>query len=203
MVVVADGQQGIGAFEAGVAWRFLGLRNLGIRLPVRKPAVGAPGAGGTNAGVVLLKALVLGMSLHSALTQAAMPDQERLNQLREKLTRAPDCVPECADISRLSVLVRGVSLRLGLDVDAAVDTAPPLPGGVKHWLPTEALLDGKPAYIQRGYWKAACGCWRPPAAHRVELNGDLTTGDVLQLPLPLKPRQVDVKADDWDVAALG
>ena len=174
---------------------------IGIRLPVRKPAAGAPGAGGTNAGVVLLSALLLGMSLHSAPTQAAMPDQERLNQLREKLTRAPDCVPECADVSRLSVLVRGASLRLGLDVDAAVDTALPLPGGVKHWLPTEALFDGKQAYIQRdtegGLWLLA-----PAGRHRVELNGDLTTGDVLQLPLPRKPRQVDVKADDWDVAGL-
>ena len=186
----------LGAFLASVA---------GIRLPVRKPAgsgstgSAAPGAG--SASVVLLSLLVLGMSLHSASAQAALPDQERLNQLRDKLTRAPDCVPECADISRLSLQVRGSGLRLGLDVDAAVDTALPLPGGVKHWLPNEVQLDGKPAHIQRdtegGLWLLA-----PAGRHRVEMNGDLPTGDVLQLPLPRKPRQVDVKAEDWDVAGL-
>lgn len=78
----------------------------------------------------------------------------------------------------------------------------PCPGGVKHWLPTEALLDGKPAYIQRGCRRRRSRLLAPAGRHRVELNGDSTTGDVLQLPLPLKPRQVDVKADDWDVAGL-
>jgi hypothetical protein len=168
----------------------------------RSPDERKPDGFGRNAGIVLLvSTLVGGATLHSPAAQAALPDQERLGELKEKLTRAADCLPECADISRLSVQVHGSTLRLGLDVDAAIDTALPLPGGARHWLPSEALIDGKAAFIQRdpegGLWLLT-----PAGRHRVELNGDMTARDILQLPLPRKPRRVDVSADGWDVAGL-
>ena len=156
------------------------------------------------ASVVVLSAFVCATALHSRPAQAeqsALPSQELLEQLREKLTRPADCLPTCAEIARLSVVVDGSTLHLGLDVDAAVDTALPLPGGAKHWRPSEARLDGKLAYLHRdpegGLWLLT-----PAGQHRVELTGTLPAADVLQLPLPLRPRNVEVSAEGWEVAGI-
>lgn len=172
----------------------------GVPLPSGRGGMGI-GRFGKNSASAVLAIIVLFAAVHSDPAQAAMPDQELLNELKEKLTRPADCLPECAEISRLSVQVSGSTLRLGLDVDAAVDTALPLPGGAKHWLPREARLDGKVAYVHRD---AQGGLWllTPAGRHRVELNGELSTRDTLQLPLPRKPRRVDISADGWDVAGL-
>ncbi len=183
----------------------------GVALPGAGGAIGGATGGGNGLGRFRKPGASVSLTLFALLTiftmlqpdpvQAALPDKELLDKLKEKLTQPADCLPECAEIARLSVQVSGTTLRLGLDVDAALDTAVPLPGGAKHWLPREATLDGKPAQVLRdgdgGLWLLA-----PAGRHRVELNGDLPAHDTLQLPLPRKPRRVEVSADGWDVAGL-
>ncbi len=168
------------------------------------------GAGGQDAGAAASQAATWSAAMLLALcatvlpsgsVQAQMPDEALLGKLREKLTRPADCLPDCAEISRLSVNAAGTSLRLGLDIDAATDTAVPLPGGAKYWIPHEARLDGKTAYVHRDD-DGALWLLVPAGSHRLELNGDLPARDTLQLPLPRKPRHVEVSAAGWDVAGL-
>lgn len=176
----------------------------GVPLPPwrRRHGGGGPGgmAGGTAAAGLAL-AVALGLGLPTAPAQAQMPDEATLNALKDKLTRPADCLPACAEISRLSVQAAGTTLQLGLEVAAAVDTAVPLPGGAKYWVPREARLNGQPAFVQRD---EAGGLWLlvPAGTHRIELRGELPLRATLQLPLPLKPRRVEVSAVDWDVAGL-
>ena len=162
---------------------------------------GANGLAHKLAANVALVLLALAATLHVEPAQAQLPDQDHLNELKAKLTRPADCLPECAEISRLSVQLSGSTLRLGLEVDAAIETALPWPGGAKHWLPHEARIDGKVAYIQRN-GQGDLWLLTPAGRHRVELNGNLIARDTLQLPLPRKPRRVDISADGWDVAGL-
>ncbi|MFZ4625106.1 MAG: hypothetical protein ACOYNF_12825 [Rhodoferax sp.] len=156
--------------------------------------------GSAAAGSSILLAAILG-GLPAGDAQAQMPDEKVLTQLKEKLSRPPDCLPDCAEITRLSLQASGSQLRLGLDVDAAIDTAVALPGGIKHWLPGDARLDGKTAHIQRdrsgGLWVLV-----PAGRHRVELSGELPARDTVQLPLPRKPRRVEISAADWEVSGL-
>ena len=167
-----------------------------------------PAAGGFKSAhliptiAVFVPALsVVLMALASGQAQAQSPSTEQLDELRAKLTRPADCLPECVDISRLSLQLSGSTLRLSLEIDAAIDSAVPLPGGAKQWLPHEARVDGKIAYVQKD---AQGGLWLLAAAgkHRVELIGELSNRDTLQLPLPRKPRRVDINADGWDVAGI-
>ena len=132
---------------------------------------------------------------------SGLPSTEMLAELRARLTRPADCQPECAEISRLTVQIGGGNLRLGIDLDAAIDSALPIPGGVKQWLPQEARLDGKNAFLLRDdagtLWVLA-----PAGRHRLELTGELANRDTVQLSLPRKPRTVDVAADGWDIAGM-
>lgn len=168
-------------------------------IPLR-PGHGGKGFARFGKEIALLT-LALAATLTPDTAQAQMPDEKILSQLKEKLMRPADCLPECAEISRLSVQAAGNVLRLGLEVDAAIDTALPLPGGAKQWLPRQARLDGKVAYVQRdeqgGLWLLT-----PAGKHRVELEGELPARDTLQLPLPRKPRRVDISAAEWEVAGL-
>lgn len=156
---------------------------------------------GKNLTVLGFALVIVGATLHTSPVQAQLPNPEQLQALKEKLLRPADCLPECAEISRLSVQVIGPNVRLGLEIDAAIDTALPLPGGAKHWMPNEARLDGKPAYVHRDE-SGALWLLAPAGRHRVELNGALMLSDTLQLPLARKPRHVEVIAEGWDVAGL-
>ncbi|MFZ6656961.1 hypothetical protein [Undibacterium sp. TJN19] len=154
-----------------------------------------------NLTAMVLLALTSYASMHSNDAYAQLPTNEQLEELKQKLTRPADCLPVCAEVSRLMLQISGNTVRLGVDIDAAIDTALPLPGGVKYWLPHEARMDGKIAYVHRDdsgvLWLLA-----PAGRHRLELTGDLMQNDTLQLPLPRKPRYVDIHADAWDVAGL-
>lgn len=151
-----------------------------------------------------LSVLLLGLFVQMAIApdlRAQTPSEEQLHQLREKLTRKAECLPECAEISRLTVQVSGTTVRLNLDVDAAIDTSLPLPGGKKSWLPNQARLDGKTAYVDRD-GDGMLSFLVPAGRHRLELVGELLQSDTLQLPLPRKPRRVDVEAPGWDIAGI-
>lgn len=151
------------------------------------------------AGAALLLVALLALPATPAL--AALPSQEQLQALREKLTRPAECLPECAEIAQMQVRLQGTQLHLLLTLDAAIDTALPLPGGSKHWLPDEARLNGKPAQVQRDE-EGDLWLLLPAGHHRLELSGPLLAQDLLQLPLLLKPHQVDVQAEGWEVSGL-
>lgn len=146
----------------------------------------------------LMAGAMLLVTLQPGVAQAQLPDKEQLEELKQKLAVAADCLPNCGDIARLELQVSGKDLRLLLDVSAAIDTALPMPGGDKQWLPQQALLDQKPAFLQR---KENGQLWLllPKGHHQVILSGPLLQNDSVQLPLPSKPRQVTLQSADWDL----
>lgn len=138
----------------------------------------------------------------AARPEAAEPvrvDAALLEELKKRLTAAPDCMPRCAEIPRLAIEARGSSLTLRLAVVAAVDGAVPVPGRRDQWRPRQALLDGRPAAVVRDGDGVA---WMlvPRGAHQAILEGPLADGQ--QLSLPLKPRLVTVNAAGYRVAGV-
>src|SRR5207253_2657499 len=64
------------------------------------------------------------------------------------------------------------------------------------------LVDGQPA---QGLWRAPDGIlWLETAAgmHQVLLEGPLPDVDRVEMPLPLKPRRVEARAEGWTVEGL-
>lgn len=164
---------------------------------------------GRGVAAAALVALVAAHPLPaSAATEspAAKPAQEPvrieaalLEELKKRLTAAPDCMPRCAEIPRLAVEARGGSLTLRLGVSAAVEGAVPVPGRLDQWRPRQALLDGHPAAVVRDGDGVA---WMlvPRGAHQAILEGPLANGQ--QLSLPLRPRRVAVDAAGYRVTGV-
>ncbi len=136
------------------------------------------------------------------------PSTSVLDELRERLVAPPDCLPYCANWSRLQVNVaNGERLVVRLASEAQIDTALPLPvpqlaaGQSRVWQPQAVLLDEKNADLLRD---GAGALWVrvPQGHHTVVVSGDLTGFGQLQLPTSPAPKQASVDASGWLVTGI-
>lgn len=187
----------------------LALRWTGIALP----RVGL--RAGVQAGAVLLAAIALVQpgesqaqdSAEPVSAEAGVPRPAILDELRRRLLAAPDCAPQCANWSHLSITLREDRLQLRLSAEAQTEVALPLPvpaldaGQGRRWQPEQVLLDEQPADLRRdtdgSLWLRV-----PAGRHRVTVSGPVTGFSQLQLPLPLAPQQVDLDLLGWSASGV-
>ena len=155
---------------------------------------------------IVASALFLALALASSTTMAQQdpgyPYPELLQRLQERLLEKPDCLPNCADSPRMLLVASKDGLRIIFNVNAGVETAVPIPGALKSWMPVEVLIDGNPA---QGLMKdQEGGLWAlvPQGVHIVTLYGKTPSEKTFQVPLPLKPRKVEVELDGWTIQGL-
>ena len=156
------------------------------------PAAPAPSISPAAAPSPTLLAVLLALAQALAPTPAlaqTLPSEERLTELRQKLTERPACHPQCAEIARLTLTARESTLSLRLEIGALAATPVALPGALEHWTPEKVTLDGAPAKELRREGDALY-LLVPAGVHTVELTGALPPRDDVQLPLPQKPRRV-------------
>lgn len=146
--------------------------------------------------------IVLALLACGPAAKAEMPTPEMLNDLRGRLLRPADCEPDCVSISRMRVELNADSLTARLEVAAGAQAALPLPGGTQQWTPASVLVDGNPA---KGLLRSSEGLlYLPvgPGAHQVVITGPLPDRESVGIPLPLKPRRVEVQASGWTVEGV-
>ncbi len=152
--------------------------------------------------VVLCGLLLLPPAAAGAAGEAVFPPPDLLKQLENRLLEPPDCLPLCAQSPNMELQVTTESLRLLFQLHAAIDTAVPLPGNTRSWLPEKILLDTRTA---EGLLRDTDGLlWLlvPAGLHTVTLQGKVPPGDAFQLSLPLRPHQVKIISTGWDVQGV-
>lgn len=208
--------------KPGAGWSWPRARN---EAPV--PASGTAEGGAVVASALLLTcsvaaALAMGLTPASAwaaspaakpMAPAAVPADDAaeagsttpaasvLDELRDRLTAAPDCMPRCADIARLLVVAQGERIQLRLEVHALADVAVPLPGQGGAWRPSQITVDGRTATARRdgsgALWVAL-----PRGVHQVVLEGDAGQSASVDIALPLPVREVRAQAEGWTLSGL-
>lgn len=165
------------------------------------------------------------------MARAEFPSPDLLQELQNRLLEKPACYPNCASISRMRLEATPASLTTRMEIHVEAASAVPLPGGAKEWSPTEVTVDGgrgepsvrpnapgantrftptpgEPIPSSPGrtaltrtddgrLWIAL-----EPGVHQVLMTGPLPDRQNVQVPLPLKPRYVEVKADGWSFLGL-
>ena len=152
-----------------------------------------------RAGALAMGALLL---LTATPARAELPTPALLDELRSRLLAPADCAPDCVVLGRLLLEAQPARLRGRLEVDAAADGTVALPGGAPDWSPDVVLVDDRPA---EGLARTADGrLWLAVTAgrHQVLLDGALPARDTVRLPLPSRPRRVEVSAAGWTVTGL-
>ncbi len=186
-----------------------------LRLPMKWPRPQAPASSATSVvfALVMMTGLLCGLAPSTALaaqarispapSEPATPDPSILDQLRERLTAAPDCMPDCADFSRMRIDVSGdAMLSIRLTAEAQIPTALPLPvpplsrGQNKVWQPSQVLLGAESADLLRDN-SGQLWLRLPPGRHEVVLRGSLEGFTELQLPMSSPARNVSYSSPGW------
>ena len=130
-----------------------------------------------------------------------IPSQDMLNELQERLLEKNDCFPSCADISDIKITITEEKLSIVASVDAQIDTAVPLPGHAKQWLPQQVMVDDGPV---KGLFRSDNSLWVlvPSGKHLLKLNGAIRKQNTLQLPFPLKPHHAVITAKGWSIEGV-
>ncbi len=149
----------------------------------------------------LFSLLALLIALPAPARAAAFPSPELLAELQSRLLEKDTCFPDCAGLERLDLDLAPTRLILDLTVSARIDTAVPLPGDARFWLPATILIDDQPA---SALLRTGNTLWLqvPAGRHRIKLTGRLADQATVQLPLPLPPQHLKVSAQGWAVAGI-
>lgn len=142
------------------------------------------------------------LALSAPQARGETPSPDTLQELRTRLLRPAGCEPDCAAIQRMKIEAGADVLRIRLEAAAGAAAGLPLPGGARQWLPAQVFLDGAPA---RGLYRSPDGTVYLPlkaGMHQVILEGALPDREIVDLPLPLKPRRVEAQASGWTVSGL-
>ena len=135
---------------------------------------------------------------------ADFPTKEVLDELKNRLLEAPDCLPNCAQIPQMKVSINDKDIEIILQIYAQQSVNLPLPAAYEQWFPNQVTVDGKSA---QGLYRSGNGLWLalPEGEHQVVLRGAVPLLATFTLPLPLKPNRVTVEAIEhsgWQVSGL-
>ncbi len=135
---------------------------------------------------------------------ADFPSKEVLEELKNRLLEAPDCLPNCAQIPQMKVAINENAIEITLQIHAQQAVNVPLPAAYEQWFPNQVTVDGKAA---PGLYRNGNGLWLyvPGGEHQVVLLGAVPLLATFTLPLPLKPNRVTVETGQqsgWQVSGL-
>lgn len=171
---------------------------LAIRLMMQKLPEQWNFIGIKRAIAVLLVALVTTVA---SPAQADIPSPQLLDQLKSRLMRQAECIPNCADYATADISVSGDKISLSLDILVAEDSIVPLPQLGYPWQPSKVILNGKEEGIlirDGNELKVLLDAGK----HKVSMSGYMPEAQQANLYFPLKPRKVDVKTAGWSFSGL-
>ncbi|MEO8809711.1 MAG: hypothetical protein ABI386_05655 [Rhodanobacter sp.] len=165
---------------------------LHLRLPLRGDWLRSRGAAVATAA--LLAIVLLPAGAHAQ----ALPDPPLLNQLRSRLTEAPKCAPQCAEVAQAQLQVIGTLLDVELEAHVGATVALPLPKPDEAMPLIDVSLDGhaNPALLRNGeqlLLRVDRG------VHRVSLHYRLDGVDSAALHFALPPQRIDFIDKDSSV----
>ena len=153
---------------------------------------------------LLLLSLGMGTPAQAATPEAGpgAPGNELLAELKTRLTGAPECAPNCAEISAARVLVEGDRLEVVLQVSALANVAVAMPHASDRWQLDEVSVDARGALAMARNDDASLWVPLTAGAHTVRMTGRLAAAESIQLAFPQRPRVIDVSARGWTTSGV-
>ena len=133
---------------------------------------------------------------------ADFPSPKLLKDLQQRLLKAPDCLPACAQISTMQLDITAELLTLTLQVHAQETVAIPLPAKFKQWLPNSVLVDNSPAQTMIRDKQGVLWLTLKQGSHKLTLIGTAPLQSSFTLPLPLKPHYINHTSQQWEIEGL-
>ena len=159
------------------------------------PASSAPAA----LALTLIGALLLGGPTFSAQAQAT-PNPQLLDELKTRLTRAPQCAPNCVAISSAQVQLNGDAFSMSVMAHVGTRSMISLPNGEGSLSNTRLTLDGSAAEFARRS-EGNSELVLEAGMHVITLSGN-ARADRITLDFPLQPSRVQVQLTGWEAGGV-
>jgi len=130
-------------------------------------------------------------------TLAAYPPQELLKELKQRLLEPPDCLPQCATLEQMSILLDPAQASFVLQAHAAEDLAMPLPVPLNNWTPSGVSINGEPASALFRDGSGILWVYVDQGVHTITVQGNITHLRSLRLDFPLQPHRIKVSVKGW------
>ena len=128
---------------------------------------------------------------------AAYPPQEMLKELKQRLLEPPDCLPQCAELARMSIRLDPAQASFTLQAHAAENLAMPLPVPLNDWTPASVTIDGEPANALFRDSSGTLWTYVDKGVHKIAVRGNIEHLRSMRLDFPLQPHRVDVSLEGW------
>lgn len=174
---------------------FMDLKNWRRHMPL-------PATTGFAAMFLIFSMLLPIQSVCAQASVNAFPPQVLLDDLLQRLTEPPPCLPDCADISRLEVTTTPDQLRMTMTAHAQIETAIPLPATLETWRPNRITMNNEPV---RQLARDAHGTlWMvlPKGVHRIKLAGPTGAGDEIRIGFPIVPHSATFAGVGWQIRGI-
>jgi hypothetical protein len=127
------------------------------------------GAKSTAMGLLFVSLLVM----TPQKSYADIPSPELLQELKERLTEPPACLPNCAQMDEVNVVIEEDELQLTLTISAGSNISVPLLGNRNVWLPQTVMVNGETAEGLTLGKNGALWLMLSKGVHEVVLKGTL------------------------------
>lgn len=154
------------------------------------------------AAAVLFVFVIATHSADANQQYSLFPPNELLNEFKKRLLEKPDCYPNCASFSEMSLSLSEKSISITLQVHALCVTAVPLPGSITTWLPEDVRLDQMAVSEMARDRSGTLWIVVPEGIHTVEVSGSPGKHHSVQIPLPLIPQHATFVSQGWDVQGI-
>jgi len=128
-------------------------------------------------------------------------DQNILNELEARLTKVPQCLPNCAAIESVNVSLKQDQLMLDLVVHSNDLIAFPLPADHAQWWPNEITVDGKKATLVQIDAQTLLVSLSK-GRHNLSIKANLQGRDSLNLGFPVPLHNVTSTASGWEISGI-
>ncbi|MFO1495833.1 MAG: hypothetical protein U1F26_14370 [Lysobacterales bacterium] len=147
-------------------------------------------------------AAALLLLLGGGASAAELPDASWLEALKQRLTEAPACAPQCVRLAETTVRLDGNRLQLSAEVHAEASLLVPVPIDDAALLDVAVRLDGQPAAVL-GRAEGSTAGWVAVTrgVHRIDLVAEVR-GDRVALDFSLTPAAVQADVPGWTVTGL-
>jgi len=148
-------------------------------------------------GVAGAALLALALLPHGVRAQE-MPSQQLLDQLRTRLTEAPKCAPNCADLAQAQLRASGDALDVDLEAHVGAAVALPLPQADDAMQLLAVAVDGHAdAPLARDGGQLLLRLDR--GVHRVSLRYRIADTDSASLRFAQRPQRVTFSGEGWSL----
>lgn len=156
---------------------------------------------GVSAGLLALTLIAAAVLPSGPALAFDSPDPKLLNELKQRLTRAPSCVPECVLIADAQASIDRDELKLDLLTHVGARSLVHVPTGGAALSGLQLSVDGAPSeFVQRvgeGYSSVVV----EPGIHVINLRAQ-ARADRVVLDFPQLPQRVRVRMQGWEAVGV-